>query len=54
MKGIEHRAVCLAALGAALAVDREVCILHRLGMNQQGNQKVDSGIAAAESLTVQV
>lgn len=54
MKGIEHRAVCLVEWSATLAVDREVRILHHLGMNQQGNQKVDSEIVTADSLTVQV
>ena len=50
MKETGNKAVCLAAL----AVDREVCILHHLGMKQQGNQKVDSGNAAADPLTVQM
>ena len=50
VKGPDHKDVCLTAL----AVDPGLCILDYLRTNLQGNQMLDSGIAAADSLTVQM
>lgn len=50
MKEVEHKVVCLALLAAVL----ELCILHYLGMNQHGDQKVGSGDAAADPRIVQI